>query len=158
MHLCKSNALINNFHTNVWSANDKCMLIYMKKWQTFCFFSAEAVRIYDAIRNFAHQAWLQAPDRITSTNLRKYMATIIQVFIRFHYWCLHSVIIIIIRWLSGKLWYLQHNCVGDQTPGKLLKFYRTVGPVKAHLLLVLLKFYWTKQTKWQQDAEIFFGQ
>ena len=45
-----------------------------------------------------------------------------------------------------------------QTPRKLLKFYRTVGPVKAHLLLVLLKFYRTKQTKWQQDAEIFFGQ
>ena len=46
----------------------------------------------------------------------------------------------------------------QQTPRKLLKFYRTVGPVKAHLLLVLLMFYRTKQTKWQQDAEIFFGQ
>ena len=45
----------------------------------------------------------------------------------------------------------------SQTTRKLLKFYRTVGPVKAHLLLVLLKFYRTKQTKWQQDAEIFFG-
>ena len=45
-----------------------------------------------------------------------------------------------------------------QTPRKLLKPYRTVGPVKPHLLLVLLKFYRSKQTKWQQDAEIFFGQ
>jgi len=37
------------------------------------------IRAYDALAKACKEACLQAPERITSTNLRKYMATITQV-------------------------------------------------------------------------------
>ena len=93
-----------------------------------------------------------------SSNCHKFRQNVLPFHNQWKIWTL-SVHSILMLWRPN----LVRNCsivygIKWQTPRKLLKFYRTVGPVKAHLLLVLLKFYRMKLTKWQQYAEIFFGQ
>ena len=55
-----------------------------------------AISIYSAIVSVCQRAELEAPDRLTSTNVRKYMATVVQVC--FSYCGNTCLIVLVLHW------------------------------------------------------------